>query len=324
MVMVVDKIAQWDKDWAIRFPKRVRRKDKEQFLNELDQELQARNFETERLAVRYLLQNRLLLTRCERPAVIFTAHYDTPTIMPFWVSFFFKFIGHTRQISGGILLILLLYMPLILTPFLAINSSSLLFFVNIFYLILALSLFTILIPNPNNREDNTSGVIGLLALADWLQDKPDLKERVQFVFFDNEELGLLGSNGLKAHWDKQGFPYQEAAVINLDCITRGRIPLIVHHGNDTIANQVLPHLQKHLPQTILFKLLHLPLSDNYTFRKSGAIDISYADPSSIPGGYYIPKIHTPADNDFSAERLAPLINALTDYIEENVSERITV
>ncbi len=312
--MVVDKIAQWDKDWAVRFPKRVRRKDKERFLDELDQELQTRNFETERLSVRYLLQNRLLLTRCEKPKVIFTAHYDTPTIMPFWVSFFFKFLGHTRQISGGILLILILYAPLILTPFLAADFPIFLSAINIFYLILGLSFFTIFIPNPNNREDNTSGVIGLLALADWLQDKPGLKKYVQFVFFDNEELGLLGSNGLKAYWDKQGFPYQEAAVINLDCITRGRIPLIVHHGNDSIANEILPHLQKHLPQTTLFKLPHLPLSDNYTFRKIGAIDISYADNSLIPGGYYIPKIHSPADNDFSAERLPPLINALTDYL----------
>jgi hypothetical protein len=315
---MIEQISRWDQDWAVRFPKRVKRRDKERFLDEIDQELKANNFETSRLSARYLLQNRILLTECENPKVIFTAHYDTPTIMPFWVSPFFKVLGHTRQISGGILLVFILYAPLILSPFLVRDMPGLLVAINFFYLLLALSLFTILIPNPHNREDNTSGVIGLLALADWLQDKPDLRKQVQLVFLDNEELGLLGSNALKNHWEKNNYPYQKAAVINLDCVTRGRIPLIVHHGNDTIAKSLLPYLQKHLPEITLFGLPYLPLSDNYTFRKTGAIDISYADRSLIPGGYYIPKIHVPADNDFSAERLLPLINALTDYLSENV------
>jgi hypothetical protein len=314
MDILFDYIAQWDKDWADRFPKRVTRKDKERFLDQLEQELQARSFETTRPAVRYLLQSRLLLTTCENPKVIFTAHYDTPTIMPIWVSVFMTLIGHTRQILGSFLFMLIIYVPIFLISIFAPENTAISAVVSAVFLLLILSMLTLFVPNPHNREDNTSGVIGLMALAEWLKDKPELRRQVQLIFFDNEELGLLGSSGLKRQWDKKKYPYREAAVINLDCISRGRIPLIVHHGNDRVANQLMPYLTRHLPQTINFHLRFLPLSDNFTFRKIGAVDISYAEPAVLPGGYYIPRVHRPNDNDFSAERAALLIHALTEYL----------
>jgi hypothetical protein len=238
--------------------------------------------------------------------------------MPFWVTYFFKVMGHTRQISGGILLVLLLYAPIILSPFLMQTFPNFGIYTNLFILLLTLSMVTILVPNPHNREDNTSGVIGLMALAEQIKNDPDLRDQVQFIFFDNEELGLLGSNGLKRYWDKHKYPYRDAAVINLDCITRGPIPLVVHHGQDKVASQLRPFLQKHLPQTTIFRLPYLPLSDNYTFRDIGAVNISYASRSLLPGGYYIPNIHVPADNDFSAERMVPLIGGLMDFVEVTV------
>jgi len=75
-------------------------------------------------------------------------------------------------------------------------------------------------------------------------------------------------------------------------------------------------VQKHFANAEMIDMKWLPLSDNYTFRKQGALDISYADPSLIPGGYVISKIHTPRDNDFFPEQLAPLIHGLTEFIEE--------
>jgi Zn-dependent M28 family amino/carboxypeptidase len=182
-------------------------------------------------------------------------------------------------------------------------------------------MLVLLIPNPHNRDDNTSGVIGLLALAHWLKDQPHLRSQVQFVFLDNEEWGLLGSSALKQQWDKTGYPYHEAAVINLDCISRGQIPLLVHHGRDTLAQRLAPHLQKQFPQTKLLNLGILPLSDNYTFKKTGAVDISFADPSTIPGGYHIPRIHTPADNDFNIQQVTHLIECLVGYLRESLTQR---
>ena len=48
--------------------------------------------------------------------------------------------------------------------------------------------------------------------------------------------------------------------------------------------------------------------------RMGSIDISLADPALIPGGYYIPRVHTPRDNDFSSARFSALIEGLTDFL----------
>ena len=55
-------------------------------------------------------------------------------------------------------------------------------------------LFTVFMggkPNKHTANDNTSGVITLLELMNRLS--PEQKERTAFVFFDNEENGMLGS-----------------------------------------------------------------------------------------------------------------------------------
>ncbi|MDT8305155.1 MAG: M28 family peptidase [Anaerolineae bacterium] len=184
-----------------------------------------------------------------------------------------------------------------------------------------LTMLLLLIPNPRNREDNTSGVLGLLGIAEWLRDKPALRERVQLAFVDNEELGLLGSAALRSWWHETGHPYADAAIVNLDCISRATIPLVVHHGESGLAARLLPHVQEQLPRAILLNAGVLPLSDNYTFRELGAVDISLADPAVLPGGYTIPRIHTPRDNTFHLERFTYLMTGLCDFLAAEIAAR---
>lgn len=311
-------ISRWDAAWAERFPSRIKASEKEAFLQMLAEELGAMGFATERIQVRSTLANRLLVTRCEQPQVIFTAHYDTPTIMPFWIEWLFTIIGHTRQIMMTIALIIVILLPNFLVAGLAARFPSPLWSLalTLFYVLLVLSLFPLLIPNPHNREDNTSGVIGLLALACWIKDQPALKDKVQFAFLDNEEWGLLGSGALKTHWDKQGHPYQDAVIINLDCISRGRVPLLIYHGKAHHARAVLPYIQKYLPETRLLNMRFVPLSDNYTFRQQGALDITFTDRTLLPGGYFVPRIHVRRDDDLSPQRLAACVLGLAEYLEE--------
>lgn len=311
----ITQINNWDQSWAEQFPKRQSRKQKEAFLAELEKELSLRGFATKQIRVRKIVRCTNLVTKCDAPKVIFMAHYDTPTIIPFWFSWLFRLIGHTRQISGMILMILILIAP----SFLGLSTTI----TNIFLFIIVLSFLTLFIPNPHNREDNTSGVVGLMALADWLKDKPAIREQVQLVFTDNEELGLLGASGLKKVWHKRNHPFAEADIINIDCVTRGEIPLLVYHRQDGLVQRLRPYLQKHLPHLQTKDMTIVALSDNYVFRKSGAVDISYADKTIIPGGYYIPRIHSPADNDFNAEKLHLLIQGLTDFLESLREENKT-
>ncbi len=309
-------ISRLDSDWAIRFPRRIRAPEKEAFLSMLDQALQERGFATERLTLKSVLTDRLLITRCEKPEAIIMAHYDTPTTMPFWITPLYTLFGHTRQIAMSAALIALILLPEILVSVLSARFPSPAWEValSLFYILLVLSLAPLVIPNPHNREDNTSGIIGLLALADWVKDQPALKDKVQFAFLDNEEWGLLGSSALKEHWDKTGYPYQKAAVVSLDCISRGRVPLVIYHGADGFARQVLPHLQKYLPEARLANMRFIPLSDNYTFRRQGGVDITFTDRAILPGGYYVPRIHVRQDDDLSPQRLVACVQGLCDFL----------
>ncbi len=137
-----------------RFPRRLIGKEKERFLDEIEGELQAHDYEIERIKVRrWGFTNRLLFTKCEKPEVVFLAHYDTPTIMPLGISSVFTLFGHTKQVLASVLLIGLtlilstihLWLMLIgldhwATAYLV--TMSFLFVIPIFF------------PNPNNAEDN--------------------------------------------------------------------------------------------------------------------------------------------------------------------------
>jgi hypothetical protein len=315
---LLEQIRKWDKDWSQRFPFRITKKQKRQFLQEIDRELKNRHFTTQKIQVRALFFSQILFTKCEKPKVIFLAHFDTPTIIPIWFNWLFKLFGHTRQLAALLVLLGLIYMPAILSFLGVENGSILLTTFNLIQFLITISLITLFIPNPKNREDNTSGVIGLMAIAEWLTHHPELRAQVQLAFLDNEELGLLGSGALKRYWDNQQHPYADAAIINLDCISRGQTPLILHHKNDVIAQKLLPFLQSHLPLTEIKDMKGMPLSDNYTFKSVGAVDISFFDPTIIPGGYYIPKIHTPRDNEFFPEKMLPFINGLQDFVTNQI------
>ncbi len=310
----LEVISRWDQLLAERFPRRFTGKQKAAFLDAIDQELQASGYETERITNNsFGIVSRVLATTCASPKVIFMAHYDTPMMMPFWIMPVYALFGHTRQIASTLILMAGIWLATNLdallpqVPYME-NVVGLLLFV------LVASFLVMAFANPSNREDNTSGVIGLLALAEWVKDQPELKERVQFAFLDNEEWGLLGSGGLKKVWDRRGHPYQNADIIALDCVSRGSVPLVVYHHKHSTADRVLPFLKEHLPAARLINMRWVPLSDNYTFQEQGAIDISFADPSLIPGGYYIPRIHVPADKDFSAPKLDLLVSGLKDYL----------
>lgn len=272
-------------------------------------ELQARNFRTERVVGRKLVPCENLVTVCAQPRVIFLAHYDTPTVMPFWFSWLFALFGHTRQGLAMVVMLLLLPLPL----FLPISPTA----VSWINVAVCITLLTLLIPNPHNREDNSSGVVGLMALADWLAAHPALQEHVQLAFLDNEEWGLLGAGVLKKVWQEEGHPYEQASIINLDCVSQGSVPLLVYHGNDGVAKVLRPWLEKQLPALKVMDMGWLALSDNFVFRQQGAVDITYAEPTLIPGGYYIPRVHTPADTCFKGERMLPLLHGLTDFLQAN-------
>jgi len=85
-------------------------------------------------------------------------------------------------------------------------------------LVLMVPLFKVNLRPAAMFDDNTSGVVGALALA--RKFKAAGYRNVQFVFFDNEENGRHGSRAFAARI-KNDPAYSGVRVINLDCIGRG-------------------------------------------------------------------------------------------------------
>ena len=72
-------------------------------------------------------------------------------------------------------------------------------------------------PNPHTANDNTSGVITLCELIAAMSEEQ--KAQTAFVFFDNEENGLLGSSFFRKLHKKDGLG--KKLMLNFDCVSDG-------------------------------------------------------------------------------------------------------
>ena len=70
--------------------------------------------------------------------------------------------------------------------------------------------------NPSNANDNTSGVVSVLKLAE--QWPVDQRDQVCFVLFDLEEAGLIGSYSYRSAHKKST---ENQLVWNIDCVGEG-------------------------------------------------------------------------------------------------------
>ncbi len=161
--------------------------------------------------------------------VVFTAHYDTCARMPF-----------PNFITPTSLPIYLLY-QLLLTAFImgvpfvagilaaaAVDAIGLLIAgevgVFVFYVGMFVLIWLIMAgpANPHTANDNTSGVVTLLDLMAAVPE--DRRDDVAFIFFDLEEMGLLGSSSYASTHKKA---MKKTLLLNFDCVSDGGTMLFV-------------------------------------------------------------------------------------------------
>lgn len=289
-------------------PVRLKRVQKDQFLDYAEQQLQAWGFETQRHTAKgKILTNVNLSTKVENPKFVILAHYDTPTIAPPWFEPLIRIFGHTRQL----LLWLAIFSFFVLLSFLPSGIS------NWIWVILMLSFLTFLIPNPYNYNDNTSGVLGLLYLAKQMGGQ---QSKVKFVLTDNEELGLIGAAQLKRQWRADRFDFNRLHIISLDCIGWGDQPVIVRNGASGLGNDLIDIFKAEDETSELFNLGIIPVNDNYVFRDSGSVVITMMNKTRWKGGYYIKNIHSPFDRKLDLNKIAFVADRVLDYIEKKAEE----
>lgn len=160
----------------------------------------------------------------EKAKVIYTAHYDTCPVLPIA-----NFIT-PRNIVWYLLYQLLICVPMFV---LAIGAEvgMMLLWENVtgelcplpvaiaaLYAVLFFFLWWIYAgpANKHTVNDNTSGVVTLVEIAEYLPQ--ELRDEVCLIFFDNEEKGLFGAS---AFAKKYKAVRKNTLVVNFDCVSDG-------------------------------------------------------------------------------------------------------
>ncbi len=285
--------------------KRIKRPAKDEFLALAEKRLGQWGFETQRLERKGKIFHSVNLetTNTEQPEYVIMAHYDTPTMLPFWIEPLVRVIGHTRPLMLSLAMVVIILFFSILPGFL----------MGLIAFLLIASFVLFFIPNPKNYNDNTSGVLGLLYLAKRISSNKELLGKVKLVLVDNEEMILSGSSHLREDWEAMNVDFKASKIISLDCIGWGDVPVIVHNGYSPLAEELNDIFQAKDENAQVVNMGGLPLNDNYNFRDAGAVLVTFMNPTSLwKGGYYIKNIHSPLDNKMDL----PKIDWVTDRVME--------
>lgn len=259
-----------------------------------------------------LPSNNIVAGNPSTASILLTAHYDTPARLPFP-----NFLT-PRNLLGIILYQLFLLFAIVLLPFLLslgflfATGNVILGFYTFLVLTLVLTIFLVAGPaNPNNANDNTSGVLVLLETA--LALPAEMRSDVALVFFDNEELGMFGS---AAHIKQYG-RLANQTVLNFDCVGVGDTFLFAQSK----ACRKSKELQQQL--SIGFATLHNKTvlldtspftffpSDQLMFRQGIGISALKSHPFI---GFYINHVHTKKDIVLQSENILALRNGIIHFI----------
>lgn len=254
----------------------------------------------------------LMIGNPETAKVVLSAHYDTCARLPFP-----NFITPKKP------LVSILYSILVVLPYVAaifLLNHLLTYFIHNFWVHywVCLAAYGLLMwgmlagpANKHTANDNTSGVITLLEIYNSLSREQ--REQVCFVFFDNEEKGVIGSAQFRRKYKKV---FQDKLLINYDCVSDGDTFLL---GISKKANQ-----KYHVPLSRAFistqektamlenlKKVYYP-SDQAGFPMAIAVAaLKYKKPF----GYYMDRIHTKRDTVFDRSNIAYLTERTVAFIE---------
>ena len=232
----------------------------------------------------------------ETAKVLYTAHYDTQAVLPIP-----NFIT-PRNILFYVLYQLVIVIPLFLTV--GVVEGLIFAFAPEFvaWWLAPLSCLTIcvffvwwILDGPANRHtanDNTSGVVTLVETA--LALPPELRDKVCFVFFDNEEKGMFGSIGFSS---RHKAVKKNTLVINFDCVGDGD-SIQFYPGRklkkdaaalEAIEASFIPAWERDVQVVRGFGFYP---SDNASFKRGCGV---CALKHKKPFGYYMDRIHTARD-----------------------------
>ena len=253
----------------------------------------------------------LILGDISSAKAVLTAHYDTCARMP--IPNFITPMNPLLSLGYSLLILIPVFTLILMMNFL-LSLLDTDFWLHYFLSLAAyFTFFFLLLAGPANRHtanDNTSGVITLLEIYQSMDE--DERKKVVFVFFDNEELGLLGSSYFNSKFKKK---MKDKLLINFDCVSDGDYFLIAASKKARKAHEeaITAAFTDQEEKKVLHRKLekvHYP-SDQAGFPVSIAVA---ALKHKKRLGYYMDKIHTKQDTVFQEENIR--------YLAENTRQLI--
>ena len=245
----------------------------------------------------------------EMAKVVLTAHYDTPAaslfpniMIPRNIPLFFAY----QMLPVMFMLTIALSISyLVGMVWLGNERAYMLTFLALYY-----GLYFLMfrgMSNPKNYNDNTSGVATLLEIMRGLSEEE--KERVAFIFFDNEEKGKKGS---KAYFKDHEGVMKDKLLINFDCVGNGETVVFIAK-EDAEKREEYNALKASFAPKGDYTAEFYPMrgSESNSDYKSFPQGIGCMACKRTKGGLlYTPAIHTPRDTVAKDENI--------EYIKEGI------
>ncbi len=234
--------------------------------------------------------------------VIYTAHYDTCTRLPFpnflTPKNFGVYLLYNLVVLIGFLVIAFAigFSVGFVGKFLGLEAAVASIIAQLIYF--ALLLLMLFGPaNKHTANDNTSGVTVLFGIMKALPQEQ--RDKVAFVFFDFEEMGLIGSSSFAS---KHKNIKKHTLLINFDCVSDGKDIMVLTKTHTDILSAAFAS-NKDIQVDVTNKAFYP--SDQAKFKKG----VGVAAFKRTKGGMlYINRIHTAKDTVYRRENIDFLIN----------------
>ena len=261
----------------------------------------------------YLGARNIVVGNPDTAKVIYTAHYDTCAVMPFpnfitpkciWIYLLYQILITVVLLAAPTLIVAAIGgIGLLLSPYLTIGlmvGFGLTFCLWYFFLLLEMYLLLAGPANKHTANDNTSGVTTLLDIMTALP--AELRGEVAFVFFDLEEMGLLGSAGFAS---KHRRIAKGTLLLNSDCVSDGHTLLFaLREGAKRYEHAIsgaFPSTETHTVEVVSRGVFYP--SDQANFSRG----VGVAALKKTKGGLlYMDRIHTKRDTVYMEENIAYL------------------
>ena len=257
--------------------------------------------------------NNVVVGNPDTAEAVFTAHYDTPPVMPFPNFITPKNILFYIIYNIGVVLVMLVVCigaSVIIGNFtdnvsLGFDIGRLIYFLILFLMLLGPA-------NKNNVNDNTSGVAAVFELMTRIPE--DKRSKVAFILFDNEEKGLRGSG---AYAKDHKVVKKEKLLINMDCVGDGENILFftLKKTRELSAyEKLVSAMEAQVGRNLLMNKMESCIypSDQRHFKHGIAV---CACKKAKIIGYYCDKIHTKKDTVCEQENLDFIANGLAQFVD---------